>query len=45
MNEDSVRLISSLVDDFIIDIACGESHSMALTTKGEVYAWGGGQLG
>jgi len=45
MNEDSVRLISSLENDFIIDIACGESHSMALTTKGEVYTWGGGQLG
>lgn len=45
MNEDSVRHITSLENDFIIDIACGESHSMALTTKGEVYTWGGGQLG
>jgi alpha-tubulin suppressor-like RCC1 family protein len=45
MNEDSVHLVSSLENDFIIDIACGESHSIGLTNKGEVYTWGGGQLG
>jgi RCC1 and BTB domain-containing protein len=32
----------------IIDICCGESHSLALTSSGEVYAWGWnnwGQIG
>jgi alpha-tubulin suppressor-like RCC1 family protein len=42
MNEDSVHLVSSLESEVIIDIACGESHSMALSKKGEVYTWGGG---
>jgi hypothetical protein len=28
-----------------VDIACGESHTVALTSRGEVFAWGGGQLG
>lgn len=45
MNEDSVHLVSSLESEIIIDIACGESHSMALSKKGEVFTWGGGQLG
>jgi alpha-tubulin suppressor-like RCC1 family protein len=26
----------------MIDIACGESHSMSLSNNGEVYTWGGG---
>lgn len=45
LNEDSVRSVSALSNYNIIDIACGESHSIALTNVGEVYAWGGGQLG
>ena len=35
-------------DDFIIKISCGEAHSMALSSKGDVYSWGygsNGQLG
>ena len=35
-------------DDFIINISCGEAHSIALSSKGEVYSWGfgtNGQLG
>lgn len=42
LNEDSVRPVSALSTSFIQDICCGESHSMALTNKGEVYSWGGG---
>ena len=45
MNEDQVRPVSALSNYQVIDIACGESHSLALTDKGEVYTWGGGQLG
>ena len=35
-------------DEFIIKISCGEAHSLALSSKGEVYSWGfgsNGQLG
>ena len=42
LNEDQVRPVSALSNYHIIDIACGESHTMALTVKGEVYSWGGG---
>ena len=45
LNEDSVRPVSALTHCFIVDIACGESHSLALSDKNEVYTWGGGQLG
>jgi RCC1 and BTB domain-containing protein len=45
LNEDSLRVVSALINQFMIDIACGESHSMSLTNKGEVFTWGGGQLG
>ncbi len=29
----------------IKDVACGESHTMALSLDGSVYSWGGGQMG
>jgi RCC1 and BTB domain-containing protein len=45
MNEDHVRSVSALSNYHVIDIACGESHTIALTNKGEIYTWGGGQLG
>ena len=35
-------------DDFIIKVACGEAHSVALSNTGNVYSWGfgsNGQLG
>ena len=35
-------------DEFIIKISCGEAHSLALSSKGDVYSWGfgsNGQLG
>jgi RCC1 and BTB domain-containing protein len=45
LNEDSVRPVNALSTSFVIDISCGESHTLALTNQGEVYTWGGGQLG
>ena len=39
---------SALNNEFVVDIACGGHHSLALTNKGEVYAWGhnvSGQVG
>lgn len=32
--------IDSLNKEFIIKLSCGDSHSMALTKEGLVYAWG-----
>ena len=40
-----MKPISTLADCFIVDVHCGESHSVALTAKGEVYTWGGGSMG
>lgn len=45
LNEDSIRPVSALASIFVKDILCGESHTLALTQSGEVYTWGGGQLG
>jgi len=45
LNEDQIRPVSALSNYHIIDISCGESHTLALSDKGEVYSWGGGQLG
>nr|XP_006818715.1 PREDICTED: probable E3 ubiquitin-protein ligase HERC4-like [Saccoglossus kowalevskii] len=42
------RLIKSLEDMRVVQVACGSSHSLALTTNGQIYAWGAndhGQLG
>ncbi|CAL7941032.1 unnamed protein product [Xylocopa violacea] len=39
---------SNLTEKFVVDIACGSHHSLALTYDGEVYAWGqntSGQVG
>ncbi|XP_043798332.1 RCC1 and BTB domain-containing protein 1-like isoform X1 [Apis laboriosa] len=41
-------IITNLCNEFIVDIACGSHHSLALTNDGEVYAWGqntSGQVG
>ena len=39
---------SDMRKERIIQIACGEAHALALTSKGQVYSWGSngeGQLG
>ena len=40
-----MKQVSALTNIFVKDIDCGESHTVALTDKGEVYTWGGGLLG
>jgi alpha-tubulin suppressor-like RCC1 family protein len=35
----------SLLGKKIVKLACGGSHTLALTTKGEVYSWGLGRNG
>jgi len=42
------KLVKTLSDKVVVQIACGEYHTLALTDKGDVYAWGRGfegQLG
>jgi len=34
------QLIRSLEQEFIIQTACGQQHSLALTLHGDVYSWG-----
>ena len=34
-----------LIDKHIIQISCGESHSLVLTNEGEVYGWGDNSSG
>ena len=29
----------------VLDFACGECHTLAITEKNEVYAWGSGEFG
>ncbi|XP_012867362.1 PREDICTED: E3 ubiquitin-protein ligase HERC2 [Dipodomys ordii] len=45
MNCDKPRLIEALKTKRIRDIACGSSHSAALTSSGELYTWGLGEYG
>ncbi|KAJ9582054.1 hypothetical protein L9F63_003637, partial [Diploptera punctata] len=42
---DKPRLIESLKSKRIRDIACGSSHSAAITSNGELYSWGLGEYG
>ncbi|KAL4836913.1 hypothetical protein H8958_009353 [Nasalis larvatus] len=44
MNCDKPRLIEALKTKRIRDIACGSSHSAALTSSGELYTWGLGEV-
>ena len=38
----SPYLINSLAGKNIVDIDCGDFHTMALDDQGQVYSWGGG---
>ncbi|KAH8302427.1 hypothetical protein KR044_006384, partial [Drosophila immigrans] len=42
------KIVRSLVSKTVVQVACGKNHSLALTSCGELYAWGSnlyGQLG
>lgn len=41
---DKPKLIEALRSKRIRDIACGSSHSAAITTSGELYCWGLGEV-
>ncbi|KAL3872589.1 hypothetical protein ACJMK2_035804, partial [Sinanodonta woodiana] len=38
-------LINFFSDKLVQEIACGDSHVVALTKDGEVYTWGCGEFG
>ena len=38
-------MIESLLGKQVIDIACGGSHSAAISSAGELYTWGKGRYG
>ncbi|XP_032623522.1 E3 ISG15--protein ligase HERC5-like isoform X2 [Chelonoidis abingdonii] len=47
-NKSEMRLLKELRDKYIVQIACGDHHSMALSKGGELFIWGQnshGQLG
>lgn len=39
------KFVKALKDQHIIDIACGGSHSAAVTVTGKLYTWGQGNYG
>lgn len=45
LNLDKPKLIEALKNKRIRDIACGSSHSAAITSSGELYTWGLGEYG
>lgn len=45
LNLDKPRMIDVLRNKRIRDIACGSSHSAAITSNGELYTWGLGEYG
>ncbi|XP_042217246.1 E3 ubiquitin-protein ligase HERC2-like isoform X2 [Homarus americanus] len=45
LSYDKPKLVESLKSKRIRDIACGSSHSAAITSSGELYCWGLGEYG
>ncbi|XP_071532835.1 E3 ubiquitin-protein ligase HERC2 isoform X2 [Panulirus ornatus] len=45
LSYDKPKLIEALKSKRIRDIACGSSHSAAITSSGELYCWGLGEYG
>ena len=35
-------MINSLISKKIVEISCGDHHSVALSSNGELFTWGGG---
>ena len=44
-NDASPRLVKSLDRWSVVQVVCGEGHSLALTADGNVYSWGDGEKG
>ena len=39
-DESTALLVTDLVNELIISVACGDGQTIALTAEGEVYGWG-----
>mmetsp|Transcript_25606 Transcript_25606/g.29415 ORF Transcript_25606/g.29415 Transcript_25606/m.29415 type:complete len:95 (+) Transcript_25606:454-738(+) len=39
------RIVELLSDAKIIQISCGDAHTVALSSDGKLYSWGGGGCG
>jgi hypothetical protein len=39
------KQVKALGNKVIVDVGCGENHTIALTCDGEVFTWGSGQYG
>ena len=39
------RVIETLLGKQVVNVACGGSHSAAITNTGELYTWGKGRYG
>jgi hypothetical protein len=44
-NQERPQLIKDLCHETIIQVACGQQHTLALTKNGKVYSWGLGVFG
>ena len=42
---DEPTLIAGLAGKQVVQIACGSTHSAAVTSEGELYTWGRGNYG
>ena len=38
-------IIDILRDTFIVQVACGDAHTVALSSSGQLFSWGGGGCG
>jgi alpha-tubulin suppressor-like RCC1 family protein len=45
LNQEEPQLIKLLGHERVVDVACGQQHSLALTEQGQVYSWGLGVFG
>ncbi len=37
------QMVEALKDEFVVSVACGDNHTLALTKEGKVYAFGAGR--
>ena len=44
-NVDIPQLVETLKGKFVVDAACGSSHSACITDDGSLYTWGKGRYG
>ena len=38
------RMLTSLKDHIVLEISCGHSHSLAVTSEGKTFSWGNNEF-